>query len=79
MRSQVAMSVNRDLVRINQWCSRWDMGMNSSKTETLLVSRWGTGEPPHNPLFIDNIPLAESDFLTIPGVIQLCLSPDFRK
>ena len=75
MRSQVAMSLNRDLERISQWCSRWGMRLNSSKTKTLLISRSRTNEPPHPPLLVGNTLLAESEFLTILGVTYD--SPDF--
>ena len=68
MRNQAASSLNRDLERINQWCSRWGMKLNSSKTKTLLVSRSRTIEPPHPPLCVGNALLAESEFLTILGV-----------
>ena len=68
MRSQVAISLNRDLERIGQWCSQWGMRLNSSKTKTMLVSRSRTNEPPHPPLSVGNTPLAESEFLTILGV-----------
>ena len=37
-RSIVAQSLNRDLERIQEWCSRWGMKLNSSKTKTLLIS-----------------------------------------
>ena len=42
------------------------MRMNSSKTKT--VSQQVTNEPPHPPLYVDNTPLAESDFVKILGV-----------
>ena len=68
MRSEVASSLNRDLERISQWCSRWGMKLNSSKTKTLLVSRSRTDEPPHPPLCVGNTLLAESEYLTVLGV-----------
>ena len=67
-RHEVAQSIDRDLERIQVWCSRWGMKLNSSKTKTLLISRSRTVVPPHPQLFIGNTPLAESDFLTILGV-----------
>ena len=68
MRDEVASSINRDLERISQWCNRWGMKLNSTKTKTLLVSRSRTNEPPHPPLCVGNTLLAESEFLTILGV-----------
>ena len=44
------------------------MKLNSSKTQTLLVSRSRTNEPPHPPLCVNNTLLSESQFLTILGV-----------
>ena len=67
-RYEVSQSINRDLERIHEWCGRWGMKLNPSKTKTLLVSRSRTEEPPHPLLRIGNSKLAESDFLTIPGV-----------
>ena len=68
MRNQVSMSLNRDLEKIRNWCDRWGMKLNASKTKTLLVSRSLTYEPPHPPLCVGDTPLAESEFLTILGV-----------
>ena len=67
-RNLVAQSLNRDLERIREWCSRWGMKLNASKTKTLLVSRSRTEQPLHPPLSVGNTLLAESDFLTILGV-----------
>ena len=67
-RSVVSQSINRDLETIHNWCDRWGMKLNPSKTKTLLVSRSRTEEPPHPLLRIGNSELAESDFLTILGV-----------
>ena len=67
-RNLVAQSLNRDLEKIREWCSRWGMKLNSNKTKTLLISRSRTIEPPHPQLFVGNTPLAESEFLTILGV-----------
>ncbi|MEL7079449.1 MAG: reverse transcriptase family protein [Cyanobacteria bacterium J06582_2] len=70
-RDQVARSLNRDLERISRWCGRWGMKLNSSKTQTLLVSRSRTNEPPHPPLCVNNTFLSESQFLTILGVTKV--------
>ena len=67
-RHEVALSLNRDLEKIRNWCSRWGMKLNASKTKTLLVSRSRTLVPPHPSLFIGNDKLAESESLTILGV-----------
>ena len=67
-KSIVAQSLNHDLARIQEWCSRWGMQLSSSKTKTLLISRSRTSVPPHPPLHIGNTALAESATLTILGV-----------
>ncbi|MEO1808644.1 MAG: reverse transcriptase family protein, partial [Bacteroidota bacterium] len=68
MRNQVSLSLNRDLEKIRNWCDRWGMKLNASKTKTLLVSRSRTHEPPHPPLCVGDTSLAESEFLNILGV-----------
>ena len=38
-RHSVALSLNRDLARISDWCDQWMMKLNALKTKTLIVSR----------------------------------------
>ena len=44
-RSSVAASLNDDLAVISDWCSRWSMLVNPSKTRGVLISRSRTVEP----------------------------------
>ena len=44
-RSPVAASLNDDLAVINDWCCRWGMLVNPSKTRGMLISRSQTVEP----------------------------------
>ena len=67
-RNLAAQSLNRDMERIHEWCHRWGMKLNPSKTQTLLISRSRTKLPLHPSLSVGNTLLAESEFLTILGV-----------
>ena len=31
--------LNRDLVKVSEWCDLWGMKLNASKTKTMIVSR----------------------------------------
>ena len=44
-RTSVAASLNDDLAVISDWCSRWGMLVNPSKTRGMLISRYRTVEP----------------------------------
>ena len=44
-RASVAASLNDDLAVIRDWCSRWGMLVNPSKTTGMLISRSCTVEP----------------------------------
>ena len=68
VRVTVAESLNRDLVRVNEWCDLWRMKLNASKTKTMIVSRSRTMHPQPPPLTIDDTVLKESDDLDILGV-----------
>ena len=39
VRVTVAESLIRDLGRVSEWCDIWEMKLNASKTETMIVSR----------------------------------------
>ena len=43
-RSSLAASLNDDLAVINDWCCRWGMLVNPSKTRGMLISRSRTVE-----------------------------------
>ena len=67
-RVTVAESLNRDLVRVNEWCDLWGMKFNASKIKTMIVSRSRTMYPQSPPLTIDGTVLKESEDLDILGV-----------
>ena len=52
-RSSVAASLNDDLVVISDWCSRWGMLVNPSKTRGMLISCSRAVEPLFPDLLID--------------------------
>ena len=69
MRSSIADSLNRDLVKISAWCRFWGMKLNTNKTQSMIVSRSRTLHPRHPDLILDNVPLTVSDSFKILGVI----------
>ena len=68
-RSSVAASLNDDLAVISDWCSRWDMLVNPSKTRGMLISRSRTVEPLFPDLLIDVSVVEMVSELKILGVI----------
>ena len=44
-RPSVVGSLNRDLVRVHDWCCEWGMSLNLSKSNALFVSRSRTLVP----------------------------------
>ena len=68
-RVHIADSLNRDLHRIESWCAMWGMKLNPSKTQSMIISRSRTSDPPHPALSINNVVLANSSSLKILGVI----------
>ena len=56
-RLDVSDSLNRDLAKISSWCRNWGMLMNPTKTQSMIVGRCRTVQPPHPDLLIDNVPL----------------------
>ena len=67
-RADVAESLNRDLAIISAWCKSWGMKLNASKTQSMIVSRSRTLDPPHPDLLIDNVPLTTCNSFKILGV-----------
>ena len=67
-RGSVALSLNRDLARISDWCEQWMMKLNPIKTKTLIVSRSRTLMPAHGVLELNGVALSVSDSLVILGV-----------
>lgn len=68
-RASAAASLNRDLERISQWCVRWGMKLNPSKTQIIYFSRSKTLEPAHPPLFLGESELVPSDHIKVLGVV----------
>ena len=56
VRDTIAESFSPHLVMISEWCDLWGMKLNTSKTETKIVSRLSTMHP-------------ESPSLTIGGTV----------
>ena len=67
-RIRVTNSLNCDLVRISNWCSRWGMELNSSKTKSMIVSRSRTLQPAAPSLVLGGSVLNECKELDILGV-----------
>ena len=45
-RRNVANSLNRNLAKIQSWCSTWGMKFNHRKTHLIIISRSRTPHPP---------------------------------
>ena len=71
-RLSVAASLNDDLAVISDWCSRWGMLVNPSKTRGMLISRSRTVEPLFPDLLIDGSVVEMVSELKILGVILVC-------
>ena len=69
-RASVAASLNDDLEIISNWCSRWGMLVNPSKTWGMLISRSCTVEPLFPDLGIDGSVVEIVSELKILGVIH---------
>ena len=65
----MAASLNDDLAVISDWCSRWGMLVNPSKTRGMLISRSRTVEPLFPDLLIDGSVVEMVSELKILGVI----------
>ena len=69
-RASVAASLNDDLAVISDWCSRWSMLVNPSKTRGMPISRSRTVEPLFPDLVVDGTVVEMVSKLKILGVIQ---------
>ena len=65
----MAASLNDDLTVISDWCSRWGILVNPSKTRVMLISRSHTVEPLFPDLVIDGSVVEMVSELKILGVI----------
>ena len=68
-RVKVAVSLNRDLPRIQTWCSTWDMKLNPNKTHLIIVSRSRTALQQYLPLSLCRVELETSTFLKLLGIV----------
>ena len=68
-RQMFSDSVNRDLARINNWCTLWGMKLNPNKTQSMIVSRSRTLYPNHPDLLINGVVLSTCDSFKILGVL----------
>ena len=68
IRVLVTESLNRDLVKVSEWCDLCWMKLNANKTKTMIVSKSGTIHRQSPALTIDRTVLKESDDLVILGV-----------
>ena len=69
-RPAIAASLNRDLVRINKWCGRWGMLINSAKTYGMMISRSRTAWPTFPDLFVGGSILKMVGEMKILGVVM---------
>ena len=60
VRVTVAESLNRDLLKVTEWCDLWGMKLNASKTKTMIASR-STMHPQSSPSTIGVTVLKEYD------------------
>ena len=63
IRVSVAESLIHDLDRVSEWCDRWRMKLNGSKTKTIIVSLSHTMHPQSPSLTFGGTVLKESDVL----------------
>ena len=68
-RSSVAASLNDDSAVISDWCSRWGMLVNPSKTSGMIISRSRTVENVFSDLVIEDYVVEMVSELKILGVI----------
>ena len=68
LRVSIVESLSRDLVKVSEWCDRFGMKLNASKSNTMIVSRSRTVHSMSPTLTIEGKVLKESDDLVILGV-----------
>ena len=67
-RPAVAASLNKDMARIQEWCSHWCMILNPNKIKALVFSRSRTVSPPHGDLVLPGVSIRASPNLAILGM-----------
>ena len=67
-RVSVSNSLQCDIDKISNWCSRWGMCLNVGKTKTMTISRSRTVLPSFPELTLNGVALKESSELIILGV-----------
>ena len=55
-----AVKFNEDLSQIADWCNKWIVEMNSSKTKSIVFSA-KRDKPFHSPLFLNNTAIEDVD------------------
>ena len=68
-RISVVSSLNRDLIRIGEWCSAWGMLVNPSKTKAMVISRSRTIAPPYPDLVLNGTVIDMVKELRVLGVV----------
>ena len=68
-RPRVVGSINDDLARISDWCGRWDMRLNASKTKSMVISRSRALVPGFPDLLLGGSRLDMVSTLKILGVV----------
>ena len=67
-RQRVADMIGRDIARIQSWCNRWGMKLNPSKSNSLVVSRSRTLQPPHPNIIADCAVIPNCSLLKLLGI-----------
>ena len=67
-RMEVSNSLNRDLIKISSWCTRWGMTLNARKTHSIIFSRSRALNPVHPFLLLNNTYLETSNNVNLLGV-----------
>ena len=71
MRSDVTVSLIRDLSKISTWCNLWGMRLNPNKTQSMIVSSSRTLFPPRSDFLVGSTSLNSVTFLKF---LVLCLT-----
>ena len=69
VRVAVVGTLNRDLESIADWCDRWGMEVNPSKTKALVISRSRTKYPEFPGLYLNGAPVEVVRELKLLGII----------